>query len=63
MENKVEGISANTHVHRLAARLDWCRQPANDANATARMIEEWLPEDKWPRVENVLTGLGQQICH
>jgi endonuclease-3 len=25
IEKRVEGISANTHVHRLAARLDWCR--------------------------------------
>ena len=38
MENKVEGISANTHVHRLAQRLDWCREPAHDANATARLM-------------------------
>ena len=38
---KIEGISVDTHVHRIANRLGWVK--TTDRGKTADSLETWLP--------------------
>ena len=44
---KVEGISVDTHIHRVANRLEWVKNRTRMADQTARELEEWVPKNKW----------------
>jgi endonuclease-3 len=35
---KVEGISVDTHVHRIANRLKWVRKPTTNPDVTSEML-------------------------
>lgn len=59
---KVEGISVDTHVHRICNQLGWAgatgtKQP----EATRKAIEGWMPREVWPEVNVLLVGLGQEV--
>eukprot|EP00806_Schmidingerella_arcuata_P005905 Macronucleus_6375.p2 GENE.Macronucleus_6375~~Macronucleus_6375.p2 ORF type:complete len:150 (+),score=19.64 Macronucleus_6375:1-450(+) len=59
--NKVEGVSVDTHVHRISGRLGWVKNAATPGK-TAEQLEAWLPKDKWVSVNHLLVGFGQTIC-
>ena len=56
--NKVEGISVDTHVHRIANRLKWVKKTTTDPTKTGTALEEWLPKDKWRAINPLLVGFG-----
>jgi len=58
----VEGVSANSHVHRIANRLRWVENPTKDPNETAKALEDWLPRENWEHINGLLTGFGQVMC-
>ena len=59
--DKVEGISVDTHVHRISDRLGWTKDAATPGK-TADQLEQWLPKEKWVSVNGMLVGFGQTIC-
>lgn len=59
---KTEGISVDTHVHRIANRLKWVRKPTKNPDQTGLSLEQWLPRDKWHDINHMLVGFGQTIC-
>ena len=58
---ETQGISVDTHVHRIAGRLGWTRG-ARDAEATRKQLESWLPREHWQGLNPLLVGFGQQVC-
>ena len=42
--NEVTGIGVDTHVHRIANRLEWVRKPTSQPEQTRRELEDWLPK-------------------
>ena len=58
---EVRGISVDTHVHRISARLGWC-QPTKNPNHTMKELEGFLPKKYWGEVNSLLVGMGQTIC-
>ena len=59
---KVEGISVDTHVHRICNQLGWCGEGGTkQPEQTRRAIESWMPRDVWPHVNLLLVGLGQEV--
>eukprot|EP00768_Dysnectes_brevis_P002832 gnl/Dysnectes_brevis/2071_a2394_979.p3 GENE.gnl/Dysnectes_brevis/2071_a2394_979~~gnl/Dysnectes_brevis/2071_a2394_979.p3 ORF type:complete len:279 (-),score=93.19 gnl/Dysnectes_brevis/2071_a2394_979:155-991(-) len=58
------GVSADTHVTRLAQRLGWAGSLAIEASPTqvSLDIEDWLPHDRWRPVNPLLVGWGQVVC-
>lgn len=59
--DKVNGVSVDTHVHRISGRLGWTKD-AKTPGHTADQLEDWLPKDKWVKVNHLLVGFGQTIC-
>lgn len=57
----IEGVSVDTHVHRIADRLKWTKD-ATTPGKTADQLEAWLPKDKWKSVNKLLVGFGQAVC-
>lgn len=57
---KVEGIAVDTHVHRIANRLGWAK--AKDPTGTMKQLMEFLPQNLWEDVNDILVGFGQTIC-
>ncbi len=55
------GISVDTHVHRISARLGWTKN-AKSPGDTADQLESWLPKEHWRRINHSLVGHGQTIC-
>lgn len=55
---KVEGISVDTHVHRLSNALGWARTKRPEQ--TRRVLEGWVPRRCWPDLNVLLVGLGQE---
>ncbi|EOD08576.1 putative endonuclease III [Emiliania huxleyi CCMP1516] len=59
---KVEGISVDTHVHRICNQLGWAGPGGTKTpEQTRRAIEAWMPADIWAEVNLVLVGLGQEV--
>jgi len=59
---KIEGISVDTHVHRICNQLGWTGgDTGKNAEKTRRAIESWVPRDLWPHVNVVFVGLGQEV--
>ena len=60
---KVEGISVDTHVHRICNQLGWTGDDGTkNPEATRKAIESWMPRGVWPEVNVLLVGLGQEGC-
>ncbi|KZS08087.1 Endonuclease III 1-like protein [Daphnia magna] len=60
--DKTVGIGVDTHVHRIANRLGWTRQPTKTPESTQKELEDWLPRSLWNEVNVLLVGFGQQHC-
>ncbi|XP_006893938.1 PREDICTED: endonuclease III-like protein 1 [Elephantulus edwardii] len=58
----VSGIAVDTHVHRIANRLQWIRKPTKTPEQTQAALEEWLPRELWGEINSLLVGFGQQTC-
>ena len=41
--NQVIGIGVDTHVHRIANRLNWLRKSTKQPEDTRKELENWLP--------------------
>lgn len=54
----MEGISVDTHVHRICNRLKWVRKTTNNPDLTRVALEEWLPKEKWDQINELLVGFG-----
>ena len=60
---KVEGISVDTHVHRICNQLGWTggTPSTKTPEKTREAIEAWMPRDIWGDVNLLLVGFGQEI--
>lgn len=52
----------DTHVHRIANRLQWVKKPTKNPEGTRVDLEAWLPAELWSEINLLLVGFGQQIC-
>lgn len=57
---KVTGIGVDTHVHRISNRLGWVKTKTPEE--TRKALQDWLPQELWSEVNELLVGFGQQIC-
>lgn len=55
---QIQGISVDTHVHRLANRLKWVRRETMTPEKTAEALEDWVPRELWREVNVLLVGFG-----
>lgn len=55
---RVEGISVDTHVHRISNRLKWVKTKTETPEQTASALEDWLPREKWEHINPLLVGFG-----
>ena len=53
---RVEGVSVDSHVHRICNRLNWVK--TKTAEETMVALESWLPRDKWKEINLLLVGFG-----
>ena len=60
--NKTEGISVDTHVHRVVNRLGWVNKTTKNPEETRIALEEWVPKVLWKELNPMLVGFGQTIC-
>ena len=60
--DKIEGLAVDTHILRIARRLNLTRKPTKSAEVTQRDIEEWLPREEWFKFNMAMVGFGQAIC-
>ncbi|NWU96860.1 NTH protein, partial [Upupa epops] len=58
----VSGIAVDTHVHRIANRLQWVKKETRYPEETRVALEDWLPRDLWREINWLLVGFGQQTC-
>ncbi|KAL7668379.1 hypothetical protein ACOME3_009081 [Neoechinorhynchus agilis] len=58
--NECVGIGVDTHVHRIANRLNWVKTKIPEE--TRISLESWLPKQHWPDLNKLLVGFGQTIC-
>jgi endonuclease III len=56
----VEGISVDTHVHRISNLLNWVS--SKNPDQTRDQLQKWVPKDKWKQINHLLVGFGQTIC-
>ncbi|CAI2368687.1 unnamed protein product [Moneuplotes crassus] len=56
----VDGISVDTHVHRICNLLEWV--DSTNPEATRVQLQDWLPKSKWTKINHMLVGFGQTIC-
>lgn len=59
---QVEGISVDTHVHRISNRLKWVKPETLLPEKTAEALQDWLPREHWSEINEMLVGFGQTIC-
>lgn len=55
-----EGISVDTHVHRLSNRLGLVSSKTPEK--TRILLEKIFPKKEWPEINRVLVGFGQLVC-
>lgn len=60
--NVLSGIGVDTHVHRIAQRLQWVPKKTKTPEDTRKALESWLPKDHWAEINHLLVGFGQTIC-
>lgn len=58
--NKVEGISVDTHVHRISNMLGLVQ--TKDPIETSKKLEVIFDRSDWSQVNSILVGFGQVIC-
>jgi endonuclease III len=59
---KTEGISVDTHVHRISNQLGWVGEgQTKTPEKTRAALEAWMPAEIWPDVNLLLVGFGQEI--
>lgn len=59
---KVEGISVDTHVHRISQQLGWTGPGGTSTpEKTRQALESWMPREIWADVNLLLVGLGQEV--
>ncbi|XP_028904925.1 endonuclease III-like protein 1 isoform X2 [Ornithorhynchus anatinus] len=58
----VSGIAVDTHVHRIANRLQWTQTETKSPEQTRAALEDWLPRELWSEINWLLVGFGQQVC-
>ena len=58
--NKCVGISVDTHVHRIANRLQWVTTKTPEE--TRKKLEEIFDKKVWMEINEVLVGFGQMVC-
>ena len=56
--DKVEGISVDTHVHRISNRLKWVKPETLNPEKIAAALESWLPKTHWGDINDLLVGFG-----
>ena len=59
-----EGISVDTHMHRIVNQLRWVRAPSGGGPTknplqTEKELMKWLPLEEWTRINPLLVGFGQ----
>ena len=59
--NIVAGISVDTHVHRIANRLNWAN--SSTPEGTRLELQSWVPKEHWSSINLQLVGFGQQVCN
>ena len=59
-ENKNEGISVDTHCHRIPNRLKWYK--TNSPKKRQEKLENIFDKKEWEFVNETLVGFGQNIC-
>jgi endonuclease-3 len=57
---KVPAIAVDTHVFRIARRLNW--SSGRTAAAVEAELRELFPRRRWTQVNQTLVGFGQTIC-
>ena len=55
-----DGISVDTHVHRITNRLKWINTKKPDK--TKDDLEDIIPNEYWMEINPTIVGFGQQIC-
>ena len=50
----------DVHVHRITNLWGWNK--TKNPEETRKMLEAWLPRDKWHEINKLLVGLGQTVC-
>lgn len=56
-------LGVDTHVHRIANRLQWTGPKETKApEKTREALESWLNPELWQEINNLLVGFGQTIC-
>jgi len=60
---QVEGISVDTHVHRISNQLGWVGSsgPTKTPEHTRKAIESWMPRDIWPEVKTDYGFFGLRV--
>ncbi|PKI82924.1 Ntg2p [Malassezia vespertilionis] len=54
------GIGVDTHVHRIANRLGWCKTKTPEQTRLA--LQSWLPKHLFRQINKQMVGFGQVIC-
>jgi endonuclease-3 len=57
----LDGICVDTHVHRIANRLDWVRTKTPEQTEIA--LEKVLPQKFWIPINELLVRFGQTLCN
>jgi endonuclease-3 len=58
--NRQTGLGVDTHMHRLFNALGWV-DSAGNPERTRVQLESWLPRDRWPDVNALWVGFGQEL--
>ena len=58
--DKLEGISVDTHVHRISNRFRWVKTKTPEQTMTE--LQKLLPKSIWGEINPLLVGFGQQTC-
>lgn len=59
-EGKNEGISVDTHCHRIPNRLKWFK--SKNPRESQGLLEEIFKKKEWTYINEVIVGFGQNIC-
>lgn len=55
-----EGIGVDVHVHRITNLWGWHRTAGPEE--TRKVLQAWLPREKWHEINGLLVGFGQTVC-
>ena len=58
--NQNVGIAVDTHVHKIANRLEWV--DTKNAEQTRVKLEPLVEKSQWPHVNGLIVGFGQNVC-